>query len=116
MKIHVAATIVIGLGLASCSNFRTSPLRGGPHYFGWADLYRAPSYPSHPISPAEAAAHETSGTGYYVAYYDEAGRLASLEHRSLHHWTRYEYSYAGHGLKKIVTTTDAGEAQERVFD
>lgn len=62
--------------LVACSDdVRLSSFRGGPYFYSWANLYVAPSYPSKPITKEEAATLEADGTGYYIAYFDEIGRL-----------------------------------------
>jgi hypothetical protein len=104
---------LVSLLVACSDDVRLSSFRGGPYFYSWANLYVAPSYPSEPITKEAAARREADGTGYYIAYFDEIGRLHSLEHRGGHHWIKETYFYKDRKLKRITTESDTGKISNR---
>jgi hypothetical protein len=62
-------------------------------YFSWAALKVNPAKPTDEITPDAARAREASGQAYYIATYDDAGRIILLEKR-LRGATFFRYTYA----------------------
>ncbi len=78
LVIGAVATLLLGLtGLCGCEG-RTSYPPGGPYYYkGW-ESNRMPYRPAEKISHAEAEQLGSDGHAYYIAHFDEAGRLSSF--------------------------------------
>ena len=66
--------------LAGAPSFADSA-RESTRYFAWAALKAHPVRPTDEITPEEARSREAAGQAYYIATYDDLGRIVSLEKR-----------------------------------
>lgn len=65
--------------ISSCSGGPPKHSPGGPYYFkGWAH-YFYPFIPTHEITVDEAKQLEQQHYGYYIAFFNEDGRIKSFE-------------------------------------
>jgi len=101
---RAAAILLLSLCLLVSASVLANANGAQTKYFAWAALKSEPVKLSDPMSPDEASAREAAGEAYYVATYDERGRLRSLEKRlkgtSLF---TYTYEYANGQPTRTVT-------------
>lgn len=67
---------------------------GGPHYYESFKTKSLPEVPTGPISREEAQRRESTGSSYYIAYFNESGSLTKMTKRRNGHidWES-EYVY-----------------------
>lgn len=88
---------------------------GGPYYFGSVDiLKKLPAKVSHPLTETEAKRRIDSA--YYEAFYNDDGRLLSLQkHLNGQRDWRHEYTYTAAGkLTSYVETYDGKSVEYKV--
>ncbi len=115
---NLLITILIVLVIAGCSDQNTEEIKylpGGPYYYkSWATYFK-PYRPVDKITLSEAKELEKNGYAYYVAYFDNKGRIKSFDkfHSGKTVW-KSEYSYENSKIKetmhsdgnKVVNTLD----------
>ena len=79
-------------------------------YFDWAALKVHPAKPTDEITAAQAASREASGEPYYIAIYDDLGRILSLEKR-LNHATFFRYTYTYPNGEPVRTDISPASAE-----
>lgn len=93
------------------------PLRvGGPHYFMEVVRVRGEGNdaPTHPIDADDVEAREGLGHSYYIAHYDDQGRLVSLKHRMKGRLARhFTYAYPNRRQVRHKVEIDTVEEDRR---
>jgi hypothetical protein len=93
VRVATTAVFAVIIWLASGISIADSPITT-TRYFSSAVLKIHPARPTHEITAEEARSREAALQAYYIATYDDLGRLVSLEKRlrgkSFFHYT---YSY-----------------------
>jgi len=88
----IAAFAVMGILLLGPLS-HAEPGQKTTRYFSWAALKVNPAKPTDEITAEEAQAREASGKAYYIATYDDVGRILSLQKR-FQGATFFRYTYA----------------------
>jgi|WetSurMetagenome_2_1015567.scaffolds.fasta_scaffold00263_28 hypothetical protein len=113
MGTYLAVTLLIVINLfmvAGCHGTDKPKLSGGPFYFENAMRKMKADFPVRPVDAITAEEISKYKT-YYVAFYDEKGRIISCEkilHGKTHWLSKYIYSSSGY-LEKEEYHNPAGE-------
>jgi len=117
---HLSVCLIAFLMIATaggCSSNQTKYHPGGPYYYiSWAH-YFSPYRPVNEISKSEADELEHRGYGFYVAFFNEQGRIKSMEKR---YQGKIEFKtlcyYDNDVLKKEEVTDANGNVTVTLYD
>ncbi len=99
--------------VSSCDAPRTHP-HGGPYYYGNFSDYSVPPRPTDELSAEKAKARDA----YYVAYFDDSGKIISFEkylYGAREFTEQYDYRYDGM-LDRRILIKAGGETTMQYFD
>lgn len=117
IPIYLIGLLSVIILSSSCSANQPKYHPGGPYYYkSWAN-YHLPYRPVDEVSKSGAEELENQGFSYYIAYFDEEGRIKSFEKRYREKMEfNVTYFYENGVLKKEEGLDANGKVKITLYD